>query len=100
MRLESPFPSRRDCLKKMNKKMIRALVEAGAVKKVHIVAAGSTVHVDVVTQNGAVTATTLKGAIKTWATIDSSAKWVRGLGIGRVQLEISKWLPGQRGLGI
>lgn len=46
----------------------------------------------------AVTATTTKGAIKTWASIDSSAKWIKSLGIGKAQLEISKWLPGQRGM--
>lgn len=86
----------------MNEKMIKALVEAGAVKKVYIIAAGSAVHVDVdvVTQNGRVTATTLKGSIKTWATIDSSARWVRALGVGRVQLDMAKWLPGQRGLNL
>jgi len=84
----------------MNERTIKALVEAGAVKKVHIIAAGSAVHVDVVTQNGPVTATTLKGGVKTWATIDATARWVRGLGIGKAQLEISKWLPGQKGLKI
>lgn len=84
----------------MNEKTIRALVEAGAIKKVHIIAAGSAIHVDVVTQNGVITATTLKGSIKTWATIDSTAKWVKGLGVGRTQLDISSWLPNQRGLGL
>jgi hypothetical protein len=84
----------------MNEKTIRALVEAGAVKKVIIAAEGATIHVNIVTQNGAVTVTTLKGSIKTWATIDASAKWVRNIGIGKVQLEISKWLPSQRGLAI
>jgi hypothetical protein len=82
----------------MNEKTIRALVEAGAVKKVIIAAEGATIHVNIVTQNGAVTATTLKGAIKTWATIDASAKWVKNLGIGRIQLVIEKWLPEQKGL--
>ena len=84
----------------MNEKTIKALVEAGAVKKVMIVADGSAVHVKVVTKTDSVTATTLKGAIKTWATIDSSARWVRGLGIGKAQLEISKWLPRQKGLNL
>ncbi len=82
----------------MNERTIRALVEAGAVKKVLLIADGATVHVDIVTQNGPVTATTNRGGIKTWATIDSSAKWVKGLGIGKAQLEISRWMPGQKGL--
>ncbi len=82
----------------MNEKTIRALVEAGAVKKVLLIADGAAIHVDIVTQNGPITATTNKGAIKTWATIDSSAKWIKGLGIGKAQLEISRWLPGQKGM--
>jgi hypothetical protein len=46
-------------------KTIRALVEAGAVKKVLLIADGAVVHVDIVTQNGPIKATTNKGAIKT-----------------------------------
>lgn len=84
----------------MNEKTIRALVEAGAVKNVLLIADGAAIHVDIVTQTGPITATTNKGNIKTWATIDSSAKWVKGLGIGKAQLEISKWLPGQRGMSL
>ena len=55
----------------VNEKTIRALVEAGAVKNVLLIADGSTVHVDIVTQAGSITATTTKGQIKTWATIRS-----------------------------
>ncbi len=84
----------------MNEKTIRALVEAGAIKNVLIIADGAAIHVDIITQNGAITATTNKGTIKTWATIDSSAKWIKGLGIGKAQLEISRWLPGQRGMSL
>lgn len=84
----------------MNEKTIRALVEAGAVKKVMLVADGATIHVDIVTQGGSTTATTLKGAIKTWVTIDASAKWLKNLGVGRIQLVIDTWLPEQKGLKI
>jgi len=62
----SPFTNSTGCSQTMHEKTIRALVEAGAVKKVIMVADGATVHVDIVTQNGAVTATTFKGSIKTW----------------------------------
>jgi len=86
--------------KPMNEKTIRALVEAGAVKNVRVIADGALIHVDIITQNGSITATTVKGTIKTWATIDAAARWVRNLGIGRTQLEISRWLPGQKGLAL
>ncbi len=84
----------------MHEKTIRALVEAGAVKKVRIVAHGAAIHVDIVTKNDVVTATTLKGAIKIWVTIDASTKWVKNLGIGRIELIVDKWLPDQKGLKI
>ena len=84
----------------MNEKTIRALVEAGAVKNVLLIADGAAVHVDIVTQAGATTATTNKGGIKTWVTIDASAKWIKNLGVGKAQLEISRWLPGQKGMSI
>jgi L-asparaginase/Glu-tRNA(Gln) amidotransferase subunit D len=84
----------------MNEKTIRALVNAGAIKKVSIIADGATIHVDIVTQSGATTATTNKGSIKTWASLDSSAKWVRNLGVGSAYLEISHWLPGQKRIAL
>ncbi len=84
----------------VNEKTIRALVEAGAVKNVLLIADGASIHVDIVTQNGAITATTNKGGIKTWVTIDASARWVKGLGVGKAQLEISRWLPGQKGMAL
>ncbi len=85
----------------MNRATAVALVAAGAIKRVLIIADGSTIHVDVVTQVGETsTVTTNRGSIKTWATIDASAKWVRGLGLGEAQLMIGKWLPGQKGLSL
>jgi hypothetical protein len=84
----------------MNKKMVQILVEAGAVKKVRIVADGAAIHVEIVTNTGANTATTLAGSIKSWATIDAAAKWVRALGLGTAQLELANWQPGQKGLNL
>jgi hypothetical protein len=85
----------------MNKATAVALVSAGAIKQVQIIADGSTIHVNVVTQVGETsTVTTNRGAIKCWVTIDAAAKWVKALGIGRAQLEISRWLPGQKGLSL
>ena len=65
-----------------------------------MIADGAAIHVDIYTQAGAVTATTSKGRIKTWATLDAAAKWVKNLGIGHAQLEIGRWLPGQRGMAL
>lgn len=55
----------------MNEKMLRILIEEGAVRKVFIVAEGSLFHVEAATPTNTVSATTLTGAIKTWRTLDT-----------------------------
>lgn len=82
----------------MNEKTLLALVDAGAVRRIRIVADGARFHVEVDTPAATVVVVTTKGAVKTWGSLDSSAKWVRALGIGRVQIELSKWQPDQRAL--
>ena len=82
----------------MNEKILRALVEAGAVKKIKITAEGSTIYVEAYTGSEVTTAKTIKGKLKTWSTIDSAAKWVRSLGIGQMQLDVAKWRPEQKRL--
>ena len=84
----------------MNEKTLRALVEAGAVKRIRIVAVGSRFHVEADTPNATVVAATGKGVPRTWGTLDASARWVRALGIGTAQLDVSRWQPGQRGLPV
>jgi len=82
----------------MNEKTLRALIEAGAVRKLRIIADGSLFHVEADTPTATVTATTTTGAIKTWSTLDTCAKWVRGLGLGVAQINLARWTPDQRGL--
>ena len=82
----------------MNEKTLRAMVEAGAVKRVRIVADGARFHVEADTPTSTVVAVTGKGSPKTWGTLDASAKWVRALGIGTAQLDLNRWQPGQREL--
>ena len=82
----------------MHEKMLKALVEAGAVKKVNIIASGNRFHVEAKTPTGQVTAATLKGQVKTWVSLDAAARWVRGLGIGGAQIQLTHWQPEQRHL--
>ena len=57
----------------MNNKMLRGLVEAGAVKAVSIIANGAIVHAEILTLSGdKKVITTQAGTIKTWGTIDSA----------------------------
>ena len=79
----------------MDEKTLRALVDAGAVKRIRIIGEGALFHVEADTPNGSVPALTLKGTPKTWRSLDSAAKWVRGLGMGNAQVELAKWNPAQ-----
>jgi hypothetical protein len=82
----------------MNEKTLRALIDAGAVKRVRIVADGARFHVEMDTHTTTIVAHTLKGVAKTWGSLDASARWVRALGIGTAQLDVARWQPEQRGL--
>ena len=83
----------------MDEKTLRTLIESGGVKQVQIIADGALFHVDVITaRQGAITAMTGKGAVKTWSTLDAAAKWVRSPGIGKVQLDITHWDSQQKRL--
>ena len=83
----------------MNNKMLKSCVEVVVVKAVNIIANGFVVHAEVVTLSGdKKVITTQAGAIKTWGTIDSAAKWLKTLGLGTMRLEVGKWMPNQKGL--
>lgn len=82
----------------MDERMLRALVAAGAVRNVNIIASGARFHIEAKTPNGSVTAETLKGTVKTWVSLDAAAKWVRRLGVGAAQVHLTHWQPSQREL--
>jgi len=82
----------------MNEKMLRTMVDAAAVKRARIIANGARFHVEVDAPGRSFTVETGKGALRTWTSIDSAAKWLRNLGIGQVVLELAHWQPGQRSL--
>jgi hypothetical protein len=82
----------------MDGKTLKALIDAGAIKRVSIIANGCLFHIEAVTQTGPVIANTLKGKLKTWSSLDAAARWAHELGIGTLQLEIGNWYPGQKGL--
>ena len=84
----------------MDERVMRAMVAAGAIKKVHIVGNGARFHVEASTPAGSVTAETRNGKIRTWVTLDAAAKWVRALGVGTAYIELARWQPGQRELSI
>ncbi|MDH4124504.1 MAG: hypothetical protein OEW64_06055 [Gammaproteobacteria bacterium] len=84
----------------MDERLLRAMVAAGAIKKINIIANGARFHIEASTANGAITAETLKGKVKTWVSLDAAARWVRGLGMGGAQIHLTHWQPGQRELSV
>ena len=84
----------------MDERMMKALVAAGAIKRINIIGNGARFHVEANTPNGAITAETRKGKVKTWVTLDAAAKWVRSIGIGSANVNLAHWQPGQRELPI
>lgn len=82
----------------MNEKMLKTMVDAAAVKRARIIANGARFHVEVDAPGRSFTVETSKGALRTWTSIDAAAKWLRGIGIGQVALELAHWTPGQRSL--
>ena len=84
----------------MDERMLKAMVAAGAIKNIDIIASGARFHVEARTPNGAITAETRKGKVKTWVTLDAAARWVRGLGMGGARVNMTHWQPGQRELSV
>ena len=80
----------------MNEKMLKTMVDAAAVKRARIIASGSRFHVEVDAPGKSFAVETGKGAVRTWTSIDSAAKWLRAVGIGQVALELAHWSPGQK----
>ncbi|HEX5788894.1 MAG TPA: hypothetical protein VFY03_11975 [Woeseiaceae bacterium] len=84
----------------MDERTLRALVAAGAVRRIDIIASGARFHIEATTPNGPVTAATRNGKVRTWATLDAAARWVRSLGMGAARVQLTHWQPAQRELTI
>ncbi len=84
----------------MDERMLRAMVAAGAIKNINIIARGARFHIEARTPNGPITAETRKGKVRTWVTLDAAAGWVRGVGLGAAHINVAHWLPGHRELSV
>jgi hypothetical protein len=83
---------------KMNSKILKALIDAGAIKRMTIVAETGFFRIEAVTQAGTDSVKAHNGKLKTWVTLDAAAKWLHGLGIGTCAIEMSRWQPAQKGM--
>lgn len=79
----------------MNESALKLLLEASAVKSVLITAQGSMFHVEAKIAGGAKVLVTGKGDVRQWRSIDSCAKWLRKVGVGKAELDFQSWQVGQ-----
>ena len=79
----------------MNERAPKLLLEASAVKSVLITAQGSMFHVEAKIAGGAKVLVTGKGDVRQWRSIDSCAKWLRKVGVGKAELDFQSWQVGQ-----
>ena len=82
----------------MDERTLRALIDAGAVKKIRIIANGRAFYVEAEHMTSSVTIHTTAGKLKTWVSLDAIARWLKNLGIGKAHLELANWQPAQNGL--
>jgi hypothetical protein len=82
----------------MDERTLRALVEAGAIKRVRIVGQGARFHIELETPTQSVRASTRRGNVRDWASLDAAARWVRQLGLGQAVIDLAQWTPRQRAL--
>jgi hypothetical protein len=82
----------------VDKKTMLALADANAIRKVLITANGSLLYIRVMTPTGEHNVQTNAGRLKTWSTLDACARWLHTVGIGKIQMDIAKWHPHQRGM--
>ena len=79
----------------MNERALKLLLEASAVKSVLITAQGSMFHVEAKIAGGAKVLVTGRGDVRQWRSIDSCAKWLRKVGVGKAELDFQSWQVGQ-----
>ena len=82
----------------MNERALKLLLEASAVKSLLIMAQGSSFHVQVKPAGGSKALLTGRGEVRQWRSIDACAKWLRKLGVGRIEVDIEQWQAGQKAL--
>jgi hypothetical protein len=80
----------------MDRKTLKALIDAGAIRRARLIGDGPQFRLEVDTQQGPQLVYATTGKLRTWATLDAAAKWVRSLGVGTVALELGNWQPEQR----
>ena len=82
-------------IKKLTVEKLRLLADAGGVREVRIVGQGAGFVLVVATRDDEGTLETAVGDVRTFAKVDTAARLVRELGLGRAVLDLVNWAPDQ-----
>jgi len=92
------FRSYRNKLITVNTRILQALIDAGAVKKIELIANGPNIHALIHTQTEKTVLLTNKREIKIWVSFDTAVKWIKAKGVAQLHLDARAWQPNQRKL--
>jgi hypothetical protein len=85
-------------IKRLTIEKLRLLVDAGAVRSVELVGVPDGFALRITTKGDEMSGTleTDKGHVRTFAKLDTAAKLLHELGVGRATLDLQSWAPGQK----
>lgn len=86
-----------ELIKKLTIEKLRLLADAGGVREVHIVGQGAGFALRIETRDDQGTLETALGEVRIFAKLDTAARTVHELGLGRAVLDLAQWQPGQKG---
>lgn len=85
-----------EVIKKLTVEKLRLLADAGAVRELRIIGQGAGFALVVATRDDEGTLETAVGEVRLFAKLDTAARLVRDLGLGRAVLDLESWTPEQR----
>lgn len=84
-------------IKKLTIEKLRLLADAGAVREIQLLGQGPGFALRITTRDDEGMLETALGEVRIFAKLDTAARMVRELGLGRVVLDLVKWEPDQKG---
>ncbi len=85
-------------IKKLTIEKLRLLADSGGVREIRIAGQGAGFVVSISTRDDEGTLETALGEVRIFSKLDTAARLVRDLGLGRAVLDLAQWQPGQKGL--
>lgn len=84
-------------IKRLTVEKMRLLADTGAIKSIDLIGCsdGFTLQVNAKGDVGGLLETD-KGHVRTFSKLDTAAKLIKDMGLGKASLDVTSWTPGQR----